>query len=795
MNAASSSIDKFKNVISHFASESKAIDEDELFNFDPIFEEFLEILGAIVREGESSKHGNSSRSRESEQLCELHNFLEGLFDSVKKYIRRKKELEKVQGVETLDFLEKLSTTYQSIGYSIRELEKTVGALLCQKEKEKTVKRSATPASIEQLRKSLGSSRDKREESSQEDATSGATTERRVTSPSREKDLRRENNELMLQNEMLKHELEILQEEVHKGREGWKDNLRLFELQVKRFDVKLSGHSKTIEERLGLFEDRVSILDALVEQKSAAAKGQAARGQSAKQACEALVKTLTDKVEGLETRQFSLQLELQKCQMEKRSLEKENDFLKKALATAEKTPSVSPIGESNDKLKAELEALKKTKSDLETKIGVINKAREEMNEQVEQMKAQYSKEITELRIQLNGLNKLTSKSRFCSTTNMKEGKKEKVEPIPEKVERESFQGKAWDDIKNIIHKKADARYQNSVPKSSNPASKKNSESSNSDHMEQEIASDSSSDSRNKGARSVNIKIKDSKPKDMKMAQVTLPRSTQTLPANNTISPLNPPVGRSAHSRGGNQDTAFKEKYLESVAQHEKSLEECALLQHKIKKKEEHASALRKEAVAWKNEAEKAKQDKLAMRENLVEKERQLVIALSNIEDLKNSLKKEETERIRLEGVVVEKDRMILSLKENKGSNEEDKKQIAKYEAKIATMKTKQEELEEEVHRLQGLASKVEAYQSKSRKDLEEISHLKKSLESIKQEVNSKDHQLIILQCSLKEHQDALNETKKHSENTSRSKETRDDPSSTAAGQKKQLTNLLQKPSNP
>jgi hypothetical protein len=106
LNAASSSIDKFKNVISHFASESKSIDEDELFNFDPIFEEFLEILGAIVREGESSKHGNSSRSRESEQLCELHNFLEGLFDSVKKYIRRKKELEKVQGVETLEFSRK-----------------------------------------------------------------------------------------------------------------------------------------------------------------------------------------------------------------------------------------------------------------------------------------------------------------------------------------------------------------------------------------------------------------------------------------------------------------------------------------------------------------------------------------------------------------------------------------------------------------------------------------------------------------------------------------------------------------
>jgi hypothetical protein len=316
------------------------------------------------------------------------------------------------------------------------------------------------------------------------------------------------------------------------------------------------------------------------------------------------------------------------------------------------------------LRAEVEELRNQKSELEKRFHNLAEAKKELEISFGETKGKYEEEILGLKLQVKNLSNKHSKSKFNSTTNMNQKEPEKPahaklqhesfapKQAEEKSEKGSYSKKGWSDIKNVIHAKDEQiqlRRMNSGGQSvhsSKEAPKKNSsKSSSQSNVENDLAevlSESSSD-RSLRPTSGGGHIA----KNVKLSQPFMPRSVSSLPRPSTAKKE---VAGSKH-----QEDYFKQKYELLVLKSESLKEDFKIEKNSL---EAQVTKLKKETSTLKNEIEnrkKAHNEKDAARAQqveslknaLVEKEKQIIIALGEAEEAKAQL--------------LEKDKQLQSLK--------------------------------------------------------------------------------------------------------------------------------------
>jgi hypothetical protein len=84
-------------------------------------------------------------------------------------------------------------------------------------------------------------------------------------------------------------------------------MKLFELKSKGTELKLTGFSKSVEEKLQVYNEKISILQTMLEQNSDF-KRSASRSNLKQQASDSFIKTLTDRIEELEMSNYSMRIE-------------------------------------------------------------------------------------------------------------------------------------------------------------------------------------------------------------------------------------------------------------------------------------------------------------------------------------------------------------------------------------------------------------------------------------------------------------------------------------------------------
>jgi hypothetical protein len=206
-------IDKYSGVFAHLQQQHVRLDSGEDGQFGLVFEEFKKILETIV-----------SSNPNNEKLVALQAFNLNLLDSVENYIKKKEELQKIGKIEGEDFLARVSKMVKDFQEGILVLEKILKGL-------------ETKSHQENLQTSLRAYEDKKEErcSNTETRTSqtlsgGLFTLRKTLNSPREnsasredlsmpvnpfelRDLKKENNDLILAKENLKQQLEALKSEL------------------------------------------------------------------------------------------------------------------------------------------------------------------------------------------------------------------------------------------------------------------------------------------------------------------------------------------------------------------------------------------------------------------------------------------------------------------------------------------------------------------------------------------------------------------------------------------------------
>ena len=206
-------IEKYSGVFAHFQHQHLQLDSGEDGQFGPVFEEFKKILETIV-----------SSNPSSEKLLALQAFNLNLLDSVEQYIKKKTELQQAAKIEGEDFLTRVAKMVRDFADGVAQLEKILKAL-------------ETRNPQEQLQTSLRAYDDRRDERASHADTRTSQTlsgglftlrktlnSPRENSASREdlgvpvnpfelRDLKKENNELLLAKEALKQQLEALKAEL------------------------------------------------------------------------------------------------------------------------------------------------------------------------------------------------------------------------------------------------------------------------------------------------------------------------------------------------------------------------------------------------------------------------------------------------------------------------------------------------------------------------------------------------------------------------------------------------------
>ncbi len=371
--------------------------------------------------------------------------------------------------------------------------------------------------------------------------------------------------------------------------------------------------------------------------------------------------------------------LQRKQFDKSSLEKEVAYLKESnsnfLHELELTrssllhqtqASFSPRVDwpaVAQQLRAELEQLGSQKAELEARHQSLAEAKKELEISIGEMKGRYEEEIIGLKLQVKTLSNKHSKSKFNSTTNMNLKEPEKptppkpqLEPLASKQpdnksEKGSYSKKGWSDIKNVIHAKDEQlqlRRMNSGAQSVHssqeaPKNKKSSKSSSQSNVENDLAESESSSDRSLRPISGGGHIA----KNVKLSQPFMPRSVSSLPRPSTAKKE---VAGSKH-----QEDYFKQKYELLVLKSESVKEDFKIEKNSL---EAQLGKLKKETSTLRNEIEnrkKAHNEKDAARaqqvdslkNSLVEKEKQIIIALGDAQEAKSQL--------------LDKDNQLLALK--------------------------------------------------------------------------------------------------------------------------------------
>ncbi len=213
LSLSKTQIDKYSGVFAHLQQQHLQLDSGEDGQFGPVFEEFKKILETIV-----------SSNPNNEKLVALQAFNLNLLDSVEQYIKKKEELQQIGKIEGEDFLARISKMVKDFHDGIQLLEKTLKGLEARIQSEN-------------LQTSLRAYEDKRDErgSHTETRTSqtlsgGLFTLRKTLNSPREnsasredlgvpvnpfelRDLKKENNELLLAKEALKQQLEAMKSEL------------------------------------------------------------------------------------------------------------------------------------------------------------------------------------------------------------------------------------------------------------------------------------------------------------------------------------------------------------------------------------------------------------------------------------------------------------------------------------------------------------------------------------------------------------------------------------------------------
>lgn len=389
-----------------------------------------------------------------------------------------------------------------------------------------------------------------------------------------------------------------------------------------------------------------------------------------------------------------------------------------------------------KLRLEHEACLRAKCQLDVKISDLSSQKIELEAKLKETRSLYEKEVSKNNLyQHKNTNLQVSKSKLSSSTNIKDPlgngltatalpKSDASHPntpsvkvrLEERSEKGSFKGRAWDDIKNHIHEKEEARLSkkeeesrasSTKPPARRPGAhqkvplvkprgkgKQNSPSeSKSSNIEQEIASESDSSS-----EKIDSKLQSfSSFRQGASGNPTLVRANSMLPARGlSVSGVH----------AGPHSPDYKDKYREAVEALATCRKEKATMAMRLQKKDDFIGKLKKQAEALQAEADRRREERNTFKATWADTEKKLIIAQNRINDLESS-----------------------------STTETAPPPPSREDRRTA----------EEIKSLQNRLQEAEG----------EISELRRRLESLKAELTTKDHQLILLQCRLEEAEPKLN----------------------------------------
>jgi hypothetical protein len=326
-------------------------------------------------------------------------------------------------------------------------------------------------------------------------------------------------------------------------------------------------------------------------------------------------------------------------------------------------------------KTEITALLGERADIQSKLDSALSDSKNKAEKIDEIKGYYEKEVTNLRIQLKNSSIRVSKSRFCSTTNMITDRPSGASEPPtkpkvfqhaserfdysgsspnaskHKLERQdSLAKQSWSDIKNLIHATGEGKKNKMNSgmsrQSKGSVSKKKSSSSSSSNLEHpleelepDMNSNSSSDEKidlipntciigkksqvNRQAVRLSLNI----PHTPKSAQ-TLPPASAFIKAGSS-SPVKPKFAHQSINQ-------YQDRFEQTKSELETLKLEIGTYEMKLKKKDEHISELKKRCEELESQVTLKKKEKEVFRNELVDKDKDLIISHCLIQDLKTQI---------------------------------------------------------------------------------------------------------------------------------------------------------------
>lgn len=306
--------------------------------------------------------------------------------------------------------------------------------------------------------------------------------------------------------------------------------------------------------------------------------------------------------------------------------------------------------------------------MKEQLESISNAKTEQEDKFTEIRGNYEKEVTNLKIQLKNASMKVSKSKFCSSTNVNTEKpSNKSQPAntfssrvqhssdsyeyrgkrnaaatenkPKLERQDSLAKSSWVDLKELIHSKdAVSKKKIESEKSDNSkasiASKKPSSSATSDlddPLEHDLGSESSSSDHMKAMDTSIIRRKpltnSARPK------LIIPKSTQTLPqASGFGKATTPKIPRHAHESIDN----YKDKYEQARLAIDTLKLDLENYKCRLEKKDTYTSDLKKKCVSMETELTLKVKEKDKIKEEIVEKERIFITNQLEIADLKERL---------------------------------------------------------------------------------------------------------------------------------------------------------------
>lgn len=563
------------------------------------------------------------------------------------------------------------------------------------------------------------------------------------------------------------------------------------------DSKFHGFAHGVEEKIEIYESRIGIMESMLKQKDSKKLQEKAASEQ--------MKRFAEEVNALDSKNYSLRLELQKHQFDKTRLEKEISFLKDSLSQAHQeleqkiTQSmvVKPVGISEEKLKSlttELVNSQSIRSELESKLQTLIKENRELREKIEENRGDYQKEVTDLKIQLRNSTIKSAKSRFCSTTNMapqKEKEEKDMIPVsipeepPQLVRKDSFTTQGWDKIKDVIHSKGERNSSNPRSKAGGSVKKSSPSESSSSNIEHEILSDSDSGGKKKAGGVLPPKTG---AKDLKIPLPLAPTSTQTLPATtaelkkpaqanasafqqcnpsmSSIKPMKPSVMKKQAQKAEELQTPTftvidPSKPPGSIPPHKEQKDKIMMLNTKLQEKHE-ALLMEKQKNGNKDQIiRNLKDENTKLKEqikegigkrdsfvaHLVVIEKELVLAKGEVLELKSKLASSG-----VKSTPETPKESSSQLVKREVQSQADVEKIAKLESKVAELTSRLEAEEDLNSRSLNWLEENKRLQSKLKKESEDRADFQRRLESMKLELQNKDEQLIRVQCNLRDLED-------------------------------------------